>query len=343
MEETHLIADKSNLHTLLLQHQLALYEALYLGNGIKGILSESEKYFNNPIFVCDVSYNIISSSSLSKSMEYGIKYSKGITYLDSLEIESMKRNKLLETIYSHETAFRVLTADRPNNPWIFCAIRIQNIVTGYLAICYNKTEPTEEDLNLATVTAKVISIEMQKHNFFINKTGLKYEYFLTNLLEGQFEDIETIYSRIKLLDRKIHKYLCILTLSCDDSFDNTLFNKNQMEQLRSIYIDSMSLVYKNSLVLLISQNTPIEFNDKNQLNLINFLSRNHVKAGISQTFTNPLDTGTYYKQSLKTLEIGKFHYPEQLIFNTSNMVLFNILDDCEYIELKSYILYQISE
>ena len=134
MEESHLISNKSNLHTLLLQHQLSLYESLYLGNGINGILSASEQYFNNPIFVCDVSYNIISSSSLSKSMEYGIKYSKGIAYLDSLEIESMKRNKLLETIYNHATAFRAITADRPNNPWIFCAIRIHNIVTGYLAI-----------------------------------------------------------------------------------------------------------------------------------------------------------------------------------------------------------------
>lgn len=332
----------NGLNTELLQCQLALFEALYKGTGIKGILAVAEQYYNCPVFVSDTSYNIISYSP-SGSDFYGLKYNKGKAYLDSIEIESMKRYKVIENIYSHATAFCSHTPDHPTDHWVFCAIRIQTVVAGYIGVCFQKKEPSQDDLSLTTITAQVLSIEMQKHEVFVTKSGLKYEYFLIDLLEGHFDDIETLQSRIQLLDRKLHKYLCILTISCSHTYDPTLFNKKQMDHLRAIYPDSMSLVYKNDIVLLISQKAPIVLNGEKEQILFDFMSRNHVKAGISQIFMDPLESGAYYKQSLKTLEIGKTHFPDQLLFNASEMILFNLLHNCEYSELKSCIPFHITE
>ncbi|MDF2789510.1 MAG: hypothetical protein K0S80_2608, partial [Neobacillus sp.] len=215
MERGQEIVDGIEPHTEHLHCQLTLYEALYKGIGIKGILAIAEKFFNCPVFVSDTSYNIISYSPLGKDF-YGLKHNKGKSYLDAVEIESMKRYKLIENIYNHATAFCSLTPDHPTDHWVFCAIRIQRIVAGYIAICFQEKEPTKRDITLATVAGQVLSIEMQKHEVFVTKSGLKYEYFLTDLLEGHFDNVETIQSRIQKLERKMHKYLCIITISCND-------------------------------------------------------------------------------------------------------------------------------
>ncbi len=336
----NIINDNENSN--LIKYKLALYECLNLGNGIKDILSIAEQYYEKPIFVCDSTYNITAASSLSKNITYGIKFSKDMVYLDPLEIESMKKYKLIENIYSHSTAFYTTTPDHPSNIWVFCAIRIKNIVVGHIGICYDDSKPTEDELNLATVISKVISIEMQKHDYIVNKTGLQYEYFLTDLLEGKFEDLETLYSKLHVLEKNIYKYISIVAISCDDSKDNALFNKKQMEQLRIVYPNMMSLVYEENIVLLISQDTPIKIIDKKYLELINFLTRNNVKASISQNFTNPLEAGIYYKQASKTLKLGKIHFPLKTVFEASDMTLYNILGNCTINELRSYMLYEVT-
>jgi sugar diacid utilization regulator len=339
VETNEVIINRDGNKTELLQWQLSLYETLSKGVGIKGILAAAEHYFNSPAFVCDTSFKFVSFSPTGKELN---GYSTGLFYLDAIEIESMKRYNLIETIYSRATAFCSLTPDHPTDHWIFCVIRINKIVSGYLAIYCQEKEPTVDDLTMATVTAQVLSLEMQKHEVFVTKSGLKYEYFLADLLEGQFDDIETVRSRMRILERKLHKYLCILTLSCNNC-DPAQFNRTQMEHLRSIYRDSMSLVYKDHIILFISQQTPNLMNDEKKHILLNFLSHNQIKAALSQVFTNPLEARAYFKQSLKSLEIGNIHYPEQLLYFSSEMVLFNLFHNCEFSELKSCIPYQVSE
>lgn len=325
-----------------IKHKLALYECLNLDNGIKQILSVAEEYYKKPIFVCDSSYNVIAASPLSENVSYGIKFSKDLAYLDSSEIESMKKYKLVENIYSNPSAFSTITPDHPNNIWIFCSIRIQNTFMGHIGICYDKEQPSENAIALATAMSKVISIEMQKHAYFLNKTGMQYEYFLTDLLEEKFENLETIYSKLTVLNKTIYKYICIITISCNNAFDSTLSRKRQIEQLRSVYLNSMSFLYEDNIVLLISQNTPICLDDEKHLDLINFLSRNNLKAAISQPFTNPMDAKIYYKQALKTLKSGKLYYTDKMFFRASDMILYNIFDNCNIDELRTYILYEMN-
>jgi sugar diacid utilization regulator len=324
------------------QIKLSLYEALYHGNGIKGILTIAEEYYDSHISVCDTSYNIIATSKVHNKTTYGMNFCKEQIYLDPSAIQIMKRYKIIEKIYTTSSAFCYTLPDHPENIWIFCAIRIQNIVTGHLSICYSGKEPKKEDIDLATTLAQIISVEMQKHSYFIDKSGLQYEYFLTDLLEMHFDNLETVYSRLQALDIKFRKYLCIVALSCDDPFYNTIFNKKQMEQLRSIYSNSMSLVYKDNIVLFISQDSPFKFSEEKQLDLLSFLSINNVKAAISQNFTNPMDAKLYYMQASKTLKIGKTHYPKESLFYAADMMLFNILNNCDTSELSSLLLYQLN-
>jgi len=337
------IDDSSEKAIHILKHKLALYESLSTGSGLTGILAEAEAYFNHPIFICDASYNFLGTSSLSKDMSYGMKYSNGKAYLDSPEVESLKRYRIIDSIYSSEESFVTVTPDHPTNPWIFCSIRVKNSVIGYLAISYNEGYPSIDDLDIATVTAHVISLELQKHELYTSKTGLRYEYLLTSILENHFSDVETIESRFKLLDKTLKQYFCLVIISLNETFDSRLFNKNQMETLRSIYPDSMTVSYKGKNILFINQDSPILFNDTRETALLDLLSRNKVKAGISQNFTNILDTYTYYEMSLSTLELGKHFFPDQLVYHSTDMIPYLLFNTYPSSQLSTLVHYQISE
>ena len=103
---------------------------------------------------------------------------------------------------------------------------------------------------------------MQKHEFFVQNTGLQYETFLTELLEGRFNDVNVIEARLKLLNRHFGKFFCLAILYCPHPHNSDLFNKRQMAALRQVYPNAMSVVYKNNIILLINQDTPVQLNEK---------------------------------------------------------------------------------
>lgn len=297
-----------------------LYHALYRGKGLKSVVALAEDFFGYPISICDASYNMIETSPLMEHMEYGLSHSSSRVYLADDEVESLKRNQVVEQIYRSPSAFGVRTVDHPDNQWIFCGIRIQNVMTGYVAVCMGDADATEYILRMTTILADVCAIEMQKHDFFITRTGMKYENFLIDLLEGRFTDVNMISSRLELLDRRFCRFFCLIVLSCVEPHNSDLFNKQQMTALRAAYPNSMSVVYQDAIVLFLNQNEPIRLSEDFTAKLLSFSKLNHMKAGISQPFADILKIHDYYLQAVNTLTLGEQAYPEEILHFAADLL-----------------------
>lgn len=237
-----------NTEVFIEEHINQLYQTLAHGRGIRGLVETADRFLKHPISVCDTSYNIIEASNSMRQMPYGMDFNQSRTFLNAEEIESLKRLQIEDRIYETKQAFFSRTADHPDNNWIFCAIRIQNVMAGYVAVCLEAdVEATEYELRMTTALADACAIEMQKHDFFITRSGMKYENFLIDLLEGRFNDVNLISTRLELLDRKFCKFFCIIVFSCNEPHDNNIFNKRQMSILRQLYPNSLSVVYEDSI------------------------------------------------------------------------------------------------
>lgn len=297
-----------------------LYHTLYRGRGLKDVVTLAEQFFHYPISVCDSSYNMIETSPLMQHMSYGLQHSQSRIYLSDHEVDSLRRNQVVDQIYRSPKAFGVRTVDHPDNQWIFCGIRIQNVMTGYVAVCMGDTDATEYILRMTTILADICAIEMQKHDFFITRTGMKYENFLIDLLEGRFTDVNMISARLELLDRKFHKFFCLIVLSCTEPHDSDLFNKRQMTALRAAYPNSMSVVYKDAVVLFLNQKEPINLSPEFTKKLLEFSSLNHMKAGISQPFVDILKINAYYIQAVNALELGERAHPRDTLYFATKLL-----------------------
>lgn len=307
--------------TTVESHINQLYHALYSGHGLKDIVTAAERFLNHPVSVCDASYNIIETSSMMDRMPYGIERNSSRTFLTASEVESLKRLHIESQIYENKNAFLCRTADHPDSNWIFCAIRIQNVMAGYVAVCLEANiEASPYELRMTTVLADVCAIEMQKHDFFITRSGMKYENFLIDLLEGRFHDVNMISSRLELLDRKFCSFFCLVVLTCMEPHDSNLFNKRQMSTLRTVYTNSMSVVYNDAIVLFLNQEKPILLNETFTGPLQEFAERNHMKAAFSQPFRDILKIHSFYHQALHTMELGESFQNGKSLFFSSDLL-----------------------
>lgn len=319
-----------------------LYHLLYSGRGLDDLILRAESFLHRPMSVLDASYSMIAVSPLMHKLPFGMEKSEEGIFLSSQEVESLRRLQIEHQIYKNNQAFFIQTEDHPDTNWIFCGIRIQHVMTGYVALCLpEKAEASEHELRLITAFSDICAIEMQKHEFFVQKTGLQYETFLTELLEGRFNDVNIIEARLKLLNRRFGKFFCLAILYCPEPHNSDLFNKRQMASLRQVYPNAMSVVYKNNIILLISQDTPVQLNPKLTDPLELFAERNHLKVSLSQPFADILKIRIFYNQALHTLELSDLQKPEQNLFYSTDALPEYLFSKCDYQGLEVGIHYHI--
>ncbi len=312
-----------------------MYRMLSVTGGLKSVVRAAEEYLQHPVSVLDAGYNMIEVSPKMQKLEYGQRRVQSRIVLDNAEIESLKRLQIERKIYENQQAFVVDTEDHPDNLWIFCAIRIQNVMAGYVAVCLPKgTEVKDSDLRFTTALAGVCSVEMQKHDFFVTRTGMKYENFLIELLEGRFDSVNLISSRLELLDRKFCRFFCLAIFRCTEPHNSDLFNKSQMSTLRAVYPNSMSVVYKDAIVLFLNQDEPVLLNPDQLDPLVEFAQRNRMKVGISRPFTDILKINIHYQQTLNVLDIGELHDPAATCYPAAELLPQYLFSNCPYTGLE---------
>lgn len=313
--------EQLTLETTIALQANELYRTLNHSKGLKEIVTKAEEFLHHPISILDASYNFIQRSPMMEHFSYGQEHTPSRSFLTSAEVASLKRLQIEDEIYKNSRAFLSVSPDHPDTNWIYCAIRIQNVMAGYVAVCLEAPiEATDYQLRLTTALADVCSIEMQKHDFFVTRSGMKYENFLVDLLEGKFNDVNLISSRLELLDRKFGKFFCIVVFACNEPHDNNIFNQRQMSVLRQVYPNSMSVVYQDAIVLFINQEKPIVLNEDFTKPMENFAKRNRMKASISQPFADILRIKNYYEQAKNALELGERMDAEQRLYFAMNLL-----------------------
>lgn len=325
---------------IIYQQTQQLYTALYHGTGLADVIKIAENLLSYPVTVCDASYTFIQRSPMMDDFPYGLAGDRQYGYLDDKEIESLRRNHFESMIYESTSAFYIQSPDYPDNWWIFCPIRIQNVMVGHVAVCVDRI-PSQRSLRLTTVLADICAIEMQKHDFFVTRTGMKYENFLIDLLEGHFHDVNMISARLELLNRRFCKFFCIIILKCLEPHDSDLFNKRQISNLRHHYPNSMSVVYKDSIVLFLNQDTPISLDEDFTAKLKEFARLNHMHASISQPFTDILKIQAFYIQAQNALALGEAAAPNEHLHYAHQMFPHYLFQNCDYVQLETGIHHHI--
>ena len=281
-------------HYTLKLKQEELFQSLHSDNGIDGMAHVAHTFLGNPVTICDTSFSVIAASPVVKDAD-NLEERHGRLYLKDSLFQNMADQNIIRHIYSSAVPYLTALDDYPYQ-WVFESIRIHHAVVGYICVRGTVREFTEDDLEFIDVFSKMLSIEMQKDSSYRHPTGLKYEYFLTELLEGHFDRAGYIASRLIQLGHAQMPYYTILLLKFTEPSRKPRPYKGYFEQLLSLLPNCMVAVFHGDLTVLLPSGSGEPFCETGRNRFAAFLQLNHMQAYVSYPYTDIAKSSIYWRQ-----------------------------------------------
>lgn len=325
-----------------------MFDALYSGNGIQGILNIAYTYLGNPITLCDTSFSIIYSSPKFNDF-LNLDYSNNRAFLKEIKIQNMRDNHIIDKLYAQKSPFITRIEEFPYD-WVFVSVWIRHSMIAYLCIRALNREITEYDLEYIEVLSQMISVEMQKDQAYSNPTGYKYEYFLTELLDGHYDRSEYILHQLTQLGHKLSPVYHILIFHFRDDTSPHLSMQYYCDQILSILPGSMVLIVQNSLTTLLPTEKQQPFSESTEKKLLIFLKLNNMIVGVSFAYYDIQLSPYYYRQLLELFSIEYIKKCDNFIIYYEDYFIehhFNLFKDINFLKASIHphivLLYQYDQ
>ena len=271
-------------HDALQRAKDELFRALQYKHSLRHFLEITYDAAGLQLSLCDTSFCVLAAFPALDDEE-NVEIIGGKQYLRfgvTLEMEKKQHIRhLMESRHptvSNDTNFP--------NPIVFQAVRINQAVVGYLFSPGRRSGFSEEELDLIEYLSQILSIEMQKNDSFAAESGIKYEYFLTELLEGRLKSDEFADERLRQLKRKVRPYYYLVQFSFDDVTSRHPSINYYYEQLLAVFPEALVGRVKGQICMLLPREGLEPLTEREELTLRKFLEFNKMRAGFSYRFTS---------------------------------------------------------
>ena len=294
-----------------------LIEVLHSNQGLQAIIDKAYDILQNPIIVVDSSYKILAmyQDPHIAGDRTDLEEQRSLGYMLPSNIEAMHRAKVYEQ--TRIARYPFYNKDpKASHGWITALIYIHGIEVGQIGVMDSSHPFTEVDFELIDFLCKIISLELQKSDFYRTNQGLMHSYFLSDLLDNKVHDGAAIEQRMINLGWKLTSNLHIMLIS--DLAKNFFDGKAQLitSQLHSLLPSSRWVIYHGQIVFLLSSDTPKIFDETEAL--YHYLEINHLTASISNSFDSILDIRKNYLQAVKAQTFGQRFHPQERIHSYSD-------------------------
>lgn len=304
-----------------------LLDCLVSEKGIEHIVNTGSEILENPICIIDLSFKLLASSkNIQVDDPIWIELlTKGYCSFDFVSMSNAE--KFIELVHkSNSPVF--MSKDKFRIPRIISNIKVNNKVVGYLVALECEKRFTEDDLELIFLLCKVLSSEMQKNRFIQNTKGLRYENFIIDLICGEKMDKATVEERLNFLDLHFKNNLYVLAVKApQNNFANVSLYRVR-DTIEYLIVDSKSIIYNDTIIVLISRNNKISTLENSFVKLMEFFKKNKIYGGLSRCFHSLIDMKEYYQQALKSIELGVSLRTNKFLFLYEDFAVYHLLETC---------------
>ncbi len=263
-----------------------LFTALQAKHSLQHYLRLAYDMIRLPLTLCNTSFGVLASvpNDIVSDTE-NMETVNGKQYLKFSVTQEMDQKHHIDRIMRSYGPY-VCRDSRFPYEIVFQPVRINRAVVAYLFCPGREEGVAPEELDVIEYLGQVLSIEMQKNDSFEAESGLKYEYYLQELMDGHFSSDEFAERRLRQLNRKPQPYYFMLHFSFDDPESKHAARSYYYEQLLDILPDGMIGVIRGRLCMLLPRSEPKALKDREQQALYKFLVFNHMKCGVSYYYTS---------------------------------------------------------
>ncbi|MCG1025880.1 MULTISPECIES: PucR family transcriptional regulator [Dehalobacter] len=281
-----------------------LFDAVYSNLGLQSLIDTATEIFGHPMLLHDTSFKILAFSDEAKNIIGIIEDKNGDKYIDAKTISFIRDNHIYSKIRNHGYSVYVKKSEQYNGTLV-AIIHIHGIEVAQLAIYEAGKQFQEIDFKLIKHFRKILSIELQKNDFFSINKNLLPNYFLTDLLDKRISDEDSVKRRLDYL--KWPETTAYQIMVINNGTGNEFESKVPfiIRSLQSFIPSHQCIVYKNELVVFIDDTIRHILLDVSNSEFVEYLKANSLFAGISIQFARLSESRKYYSQALKAYELAQ--------------------------------------
>ena len=307
-------------------YSLMLYETLVSGKGLKGLLVTAKKIFNNPILIADTSFRVLAHIEQTDMDDALWRQIIDTGYYPSHYIKAITESDVLYNHVFGNGIPTILTDAGSPNRYLAKMIMVNGRPVGFSVCIEYERQISGLDEYLFDVFCRVVGTELRVDAAVNEYHAHGYEFFLSEMLSGRANP-DFLEERIRQLGIKIKRNLFIFVAGFRD--DKT-GHRYQMEYfkavLQQIIPSGYCVVYGNSLVMLISQDSGTALPDLQKAKIAEMLESSDMVGGISHRFRAIESMNIHYNQACEAIRLGSRLGEGGCIFDYDSVCCFHLLD-----------------
>ncbi|MFA9422366.1 MAG: PucR family transcriptional regulator [Sedimentibacter sp.] len=306
------------------QFKILLLEGLLSGEGIYKIINIASKFIGNPLIAIDLSYKVLANSPIEKITDllWIDNVKKGYCSYEFIseltKLESLKKGR--KTSYP----FEVTCPESPNKKVVF-KIEVNGKIIGNIILieCAKKIDPNDYDYLM--LISEIISMELEKKQFYRNTRNVLSEEILYDLLENNVKNKDIINERIKNGSLEFSSHIEVLVVDISNyDFKHSIYARYLDSKLANLFPRSKSIYYNGDVIIINDRKSfPEGLGGKEKIR--EFLLENKLKMGMSNEFSSLEDCSIYYHQAKKSLKTGDILEPEKCMYQYEDIQPYNFI------------------
>lgn len=300
----------AGIHTLL-----SAYNA---NRGLQYIADVASELLGNPLCIAEVSYKILAMSAMKFDGNPDIEKQRELGYVLPEFVSDLRKDAVHENARKRGRPYRSFKAD--GTVWVTTNVYLNSVEVAHIDVLEQNRSFKEGDFLLLQFASELVSLELQKNDFFKANRGFMHSYFLAELIDGQIPDASVVHMRLSHLNWTPAENLYVMIVA--DTKPTPIESKSTIisQQLHDILPGSRWTTLGGSLVFLLDfkENDTSFFESGSELD--KYLEINSLVAAISCRFTDLLLTHNNYQSARDALSLGRRLEPSRRIHFYPNYV-----------------------
>ena len=287
-----------------------VYEKLYqavCNQNMNKVIAATHEIFDKPVLFVDEYFHVV---SMQPSVPIGIP-----EWDEICRTKAMNREQIFHTLdefLSGKEAFYkpffACTGSCAEYPRIFAEVVQDNRVHGHLLVFWDGAPPTDEDFHIISLVVDALCLRISSRIKSMGSWNLALSTKLEDLLAPDTPPhLEQLACDAISSTMQPEYTICVTTIGALAS--QRAFAEYAVHELQQLYRNVICLIYDNSIVVLYGgtgrhgSGAPMHsrvFADK----LFEFFGSHDMICGLSDSFTDPKETRSHYRQALLTARLA---------------------------------------
>lgn len=286
----------------LASYAMRLLAVLSAGGSLQRIVEEAAQILNNEISVFDAGFRIVAAVQAPVLQDPHSQQLMEQRYMTPDDMKAINFDNI------HE---RVLKSPEPiliHNPYyqgerIVSRINLGGKNVGHLVMTDAIRPLLDSDFRAVAILRDVIAQRLQQDELNRNSRGYRYEYLITDLLDGKVAQGKQLEDRLAYADLRFEAllYVTVAELARSAGVVNPTFVRDQLE---AVLPGSRTILYNGQVVVITTRREGNPIGREELERLRDCCVKTDLYCGMSNSFSGVAELPCFYRQARKTLELG---------------------------------------